>query len=39
MDKNGSKQFLWIKLCETTNLCVEIMNRKRASKGETQRLT
>ena len=32
-DKNGSKQFLWIKkLRETTNLCVEIMNSKRQVK-------
>ena len=31
--KNRSKQFLWIKrLCETTNLCVEVMKRKRQVK-------
>ena len=31
--KNRSKQFLWKKrLCETTNLCVEVMKRKRQVK-------
>ena len=35
-DKNDSKQFLWIKkLLEATNLCVQIMNSKTTSKGET----
>ena len=35
-DKNDSKQFLWIKkLREATNLCVQIMNSKTTSKGET----
>ena len=35
-DKNDSKQFLWIKkFREATNLCVQIMNSKTTSKGET----
>ena len=33
-DKNSSKQFLWRKLRETTNLWVEVMNSKRQVTGK-----